>query len=348
MNTNELKEWFVREQRDLPWRTDRSPYAVWVSEIMLQQTQVAVVIPYFERWMKQFPTIKHLAEASPESVIKAWEGLGYYSRARNLHDGAKYVLNNHNGILPNTYDELKKIKGLGPYTIGAIQSFAFQLRAPAVDGNVIRVLARHFAIKEDISLPKTLSAIKSHAEKLLPQHEPWLFNEALIELGATICTKKPKCQMCPIKNSCKAFAYEITSTLPLKAKKVKTTYLHRAVAIISFKDKILIKKCPKGEIMSDLHEFPYFEIEDKELNLKKIEKSILSSLNSKVTFEKSLSAVTQTFTRYKACLQPLTFKCHERKIPAIQTPFLWASLDQLRELPFSSGHKKILKLFLSD
>ena len=157
---------------------------------MLQQTQVSVVIPYFDRWMNRFPTLRHLAKATLDEVIKEWEGLGYYSRARNLHEGARYVLEKHEGILPETREELQKIKGLGPYTIGAIRSFAFHHKAAAVDGNVIRVLARYFKIEDDIAKPKTIQMIRDRAEAILPEIEPWIVAEALIELGATLCTKK--------------------------------------------------------------------------------------------------------------------------------------------------------------
>jgi A/G-specific adenine glycosylase len=175
-----LRSWFLSQRRDLPWRENTTPYAVWVSEIMLQQTQVAVVIPYFQRWMDKFPTICSLAAASIEEVIKEWEGLGYYARARNLHAGAQYVVKNHAGELPETEAELRKIKGLGDYTIGAIRSFAFNHKAATVDGNVLRVLARYYGISDDISKMKSVKKFQGLAQSLLPEIEPWIISESLM------------------------------------------------------------------------------------------------------------------------------------------------------------------------
>ena len=180
-----LKKWFLIEQRDLPWRKINDPYAIWISEIMLQQTQVAVVIPYYLKWMQRFPTIQALAEAESDEVIKMWEGLGYYSRARNLHAGARYLIEFFGGILPNNESDLAKIKGLGPYTIGALLSFAFHQKKAAVDGNVMRVMARCYELDDDIAKSKTQKKIRHLVEEILPEDESWIVNEALIELGAT-------------------------------------------------------------------------------------------------------------------------------------------------------------------
>jgi A/G-specific adenine glycosylase len=254
---NELKKWFSIHKRDLPWRENPSPYRVWVSEIMLQQTQASVVIPYFERWMTRFPTVESLASAPIEEVIKLWEGLGYYARARNLHQGARYVVEKHQGIIPNTAEQLAPIKGLGDYTIGALLSFAFHQRAAAVDGNVIRVLSRYLAIEEDVAKQPTLRKIRAEAQKMLPVEEPWIIVEALIELGATICQKKPKCSECPIRKGCQGFVKGIAQNLPYKSTKSETIALYRLVPIIEHEGCILIRKVGEGEIMSDLHEFPY-------------------------------------------------------------------------------------------
>ena len=191
-----LKAWFLKEKRDLPWRENASPYWVWVSEVMLQQTQVSVVVPYFIRWMKKFPTISALAAAQCEDVIKTWEGLGYYSRARNLHKGAQTIVSNYNGKLPKTRNELLAIKGLGLYTANAILAFAFKKKAAPVDGNVRRVLARYDGVYESIDKTKVQKEIQSRAEKLLPERQSYLISEALIELGALICKKKT--QLCPM------------------------------------------------------------------------------------------------------------------------------------------------------
>lgn len=334
--------WFEREQRDLPWRNARSPYAVWVSEMMLQQTQVSVVIPYFERWMKRFPSIQHLALAHRDEVIKVWEGLGYYSRARYLHEGAKWILEHHNGVFPSSKEDLAKIKGLGPYTTGAILSFAFNEKAPAVDGNVMRVLARTFLIKDDLSKPASMKKIWQIAESILPDERPWVVNEALIELGATICIKQPKCVQCPIKKNCLAFKHGIAHELPYKSAKTKTEILHRAVAIICWQERFLIYRAQEGEIMSDLHEFPFLETDAKGLSANSFQKKLEIWLGCQLRQEAILNEVTHSFTRYRAFLRPVMFKCISKNPPQIQAHHMWVEKEELAQLAFSSGHRRIL------
>lgn len=345
MNHKHLKKWFLETQRDLPWRESRTPYAVWVSEMMLQQTQVAVVIPYFERWMRLFPTIEDLARAPLDAVIKAWEGLGYYSRARYLHAGAQYVVENHRGIFPEQPDELRKIKGLGPYTIGAIRSFAFHHKTAAVDGNVIRVLARYFKIEEDITKPKTIKKVWELAESILPDEEPWVINEALIELGATLCGKQPRCQECPLKKQCQAYQHGMQQQLPIKSKKVATSVLYRAVAIIQWKGCVLVRRAPKGEIMSDLYEFPYFELTDSNIIQTEFEQRIKERFQLNVTHENSLKNVSHSFTRYRVHLLPQQFFCKKTK-QLTEPHFNWHPISELSQLPFSSGHRRVLQSLL--
>lgn len=334
-----LKRWFLDQSRDLPWRGTPSPYAVWVSEVMLQQTQVSVVIPYFERWMRVFPSIEALAKADLDSVIKEWEGLGYYSRARNLHQGARYVVEHHQGILPDSYDQLKKIKGLGPYTIGAILSFAFHQRKAAVDGNVMRVLARYHCFKEEITKSTSIKHISTLAEEMLPEKEPWTISEALIELGATVCMRKPKCFECPMKNGCKAYSAGIAEQLPIKSIKQAITQLYRAVAVIHAKDHILIKRGSGGKIMSDLHEFPYFDLPVALIDPKIVVKKLREELYVSVEWQKKLPEEKQSFTRYRAQLFPHYFTTGE----LIDIPeYEWMPKNRLKELAFSSGHKRIL------
>lgn len=336
---NNLKAWFLDQQRDFPWRDNPTPYSVWVSEVMLQQTQASVVVPYFLRWMRLFPSIQDLARAPLDHVIKEWEGLGYYSRARNLHQGAQYVMENHNGQLPDSIEALKKIKGLGPYTIGAILSFAFHKRIEAVDGNVIRVIARYYGIQEDISQGSTLKRIRAHAADLLPEKESWIVNEALIELGATLCGRRPKCVECPIKANCKAYSLGIAAALPVKSAKPATTQLHRSVAVIRHCDSLLVRRGPKGGIMSDLYEFPYFEVEDPAgINPKNLEQYLLHNYGIKASWNQSLPQVRHSFTRYRASLYPQIFSVSNTSpVPDYE----WMSISTLKKLAFSSGHRRI-------
>lgn len=322
-DVTQLKTWFQSQSRDLPWRENPSPYSVWISEVMLQQTQAAVVVPYFERWMKRFPTIQTLAQASIEEVLKEWEGLGYYSRARYLHEGARYVLQNFDGILPSTADALNQIKGLGSYTIGAILSFAFHQRQAAVDGNVMRVLTRYYGLPDDISKGKTLRKIQQLAADLLPEQEPWIISEALIELGATVCMRKPKCLECPLQNKCTAYSQDMTSQIPFKSTKTTITPLYRAVAVIIHNNHLLISRGTKGKIMADLCEFPYIELETPSIDQETIQNHMLKQFQLKLEWKKGLKEVKHSFTRYQALLIPISFlpniKYKQKSMPGYQS-----------------------------
>jgi len=291
---------------------------------MLQQTQVAVVIPYFEQWMRQFPTITALADAPLSDVIKCWEGLGYYSRARNLHEGAKFLAAHHDGQLPNP---LPKLKGLGPYTQGAIRSLAFGEKAPAVDGNVMRVITRYFNLPDDIGKVSTRRKIESLVAEFLPDERPWEVMEGLIELGATVCKKMPDCASCPLTDCSRS------THLPFNSRKTAITQLCRFVAIIESKGHVLLRCGKPGEVMADLYEFPYFDTFTEIL-----------TLDLPLTLVGTLSKATHTFTRYRATLFPSQFTAPE---PKEIEGYLWHPIASLHNLPFSSGHRKLCK-FVKD
>ena len=333
-----LKRWFLSSNRDLPWRIDRTPYAVWVSEVMLQQTQAAVVIPYFQRWMERFPTIESLAKAPLTEVLKLWEGLGYYSRARNLHDGAQFIVHNFGGDLPSNPADLRKIKGIGPYTVGAILSFAFHQRIAAVDGNVLRVLTRFYGISDDIAKPATVKKIGLLAENLLPDEEPWIINEALIELGATICQKKPQCSACPLKSGCQAYKKGLTTQLPVKSGGKPVTQLFRGVAVIMHDNHMLAAPVSQGKIMAGLWEFPYFELQSPSCDAELIRSRVSETLEIDTEWHKALTEVFHSFTRYRARLFPHLLYAKKRKQVE---HFHWFDLDSLQKQPFSSGHRRI-------
>ena len=335
-----LREWFLLEKRDLPWRRERTPYSTWVSEVMLQQTQVAVVIPYFKRWMEKFPSIESLALAPWEEVVKLWEGLGYYSRAKNLQEGAKEVLTRFRGELPQDRETLLSIRGIGPYTAGAILSFAFQQKKGAIDGNVARVLSRLFALHEPVDLEKTKTSLLRKLEELLPDHRPFVVQEALIELGALICQKKAKCSICPLQKSCKAYEQGIVSELPTKKNKIETTYLYRDVAVIENDDFVLLKQGQEGQVMGYLYEFPYLETTKEGASLLEIEKRFSELLQLKLSYEGAFEETKHSFTRYQVSLFPFHF--FAEKAPTA-SPYVWVSKNELETLPFSSGHKRILK-----
>jgi len=335
----QLKEWFLLQRRDLPWRENASPYAVWVSEVMLQQTQVAVVIPYFMRWMERFPSVAALARAPVEDVLKVWEGLGYYARARNLHEGARYVVQHYNGELPSTDAELSKIKGLGPYTVGAILNFAFRKKATAVDGNVLRVLARYYCLDDDICKPKTVKKIQALTYALLPDQEPWIVSEALIELGATICSRTARCQECPLRATCKGFLSGKSGELPVKSAKTAATPLFRSVAVVICKGHVLVRKGEKGKIMADLFEFPYFEMDHAEESPKRQQEMATVKLGMPLKWQRTLPEVKHSFTRYRALLIPQLYEA--KRLQAVNG-YEWHPFGSLQQLPFSSGHRRIL------
>jgi len=335
----ELNKWFLENRREFPWRVDPTPYKVWISEVMLQQTRASVVIPYFEKWMALFPEVLALADAPIERVIKTWEGLGYYSRARNLHAGAKQIVAEFRGEIPSRREELMSIRGLGPYTVGAILSFGFKKRAAAVDGNVTRVLARYFSVEENVCKQAVKRKIEGHAEAVLDKSEPWITAEALIELGATICTPKPRCEACPLEKGC--LGKERAELLPIKNEEKKTILLKRAVIWLEVEGKVLVKKGEKGKVMADLYEFPYFEMGQDVWVLRKIEREMAGLFGMQAELVEKLPRLVHTFTRYKAELYPFRFEAKRlREMEGYQ----WVDRNKLEELPFSSGHRRLLAL----
>ncbi|RDU35931.1 A/G-specific adenine glycosylase [Neobacillus piezotolerans] len=258
----DLISWFRHEQRSLPWREDQDPYKVWVSEIMLQQTRVDTVIPYFLRFMEQFPTIEALADADEDKVLKAWEGLGYYSRARNLQAAVREVKEKYNGVVPDSPKEIAGLKGVGPYTAGAILSIAYGIPEPAVDGNVMRVLSRILLIREDIAKPSSRRIFEEAVRKLISHESPSDFNQALMELGALICTPtSPSCLLCPVRDHCQAFHEGEQNNLPIKAKKKKPKQVRLAAAVaVDGEGRILIRKRSAEGLLANLWELPSVEV----------------------------------------------------------------------------------------
>lgn len=258
----DLIDWFKAEQRELPWRKDRDPYKVWVSEIMLQQTRVDTVIPYFNRFLAQFPTLNDLADAEEDQVLKAWEGLGYYSRVRNLQSAVKEVQEKYQSIVPNTSKEISALKGVGPYTAGAVLSIAYGIPEPAVDGNVMRVLSRILLISEDIAKASSRKIFESGVRQLISHEDPSSFNQALMELGALICTPtSPSCLLCPVREHCLGFQEGMVNELPVKSKKTKQRIVQLASALlIDPNGKIVIHKRSNKGLLANLWEFPTVEI----------------------------------------------------------------------------------------
>jgi len=291
-----LLKWYKINKRDLPWRETNDPYQIWLSEIILQQTRVNQGLPYFIKFMKAFPDIQALARAKEQKVLSLWQGLGYYSRARNLHHSAKMLVEQNNGMLPDTYKGLLKVKGIGKYTAAAIASFAYKEKTPVVDGNVFRVLTRVFGISSDISGSKGISEVYSLAEKIIPEREHDTYNQAIMEFGALHCLPvSPQCSSCPLSKICFAFAHQMQGDLPVKTKKIKKTTRYFNYLCLRHKNDFLMKERTGKDIWKGLFEVPMVEaknIKSKDELLKEFnEKKIIIDKKSK-TFKHVLTHQT--------------------------------------------------------
>ena len=261
--TNSLTQWYLQNKRDLPWRKTVNPYKIWLSEIMLQQTRVAQGTPYFLSFTTAFPTVFDLAAANEEQVLKLWQGLGYYSRARNLHKTAQYVANELSGIFPDNYNDLLKLKGVGEYTAAAIASFSYNEAVPVVDGNVFRVLSRYFDVETDIASASAKKEFAALAFELMPKGNPAIFNQAIMEFGALQCVpKSPNCGICVFNTSCAALQKKKVDQLPVKSKKLKVRnrFFNYLVVSDDNENTIIQKRIAKG-IWHNLYEFPLIETE---------------------------------------------------------------------------------------
>ena len=339
----DLIGWFTSEQRDLPWRKDKDPYKVWVSEIMLQQTRVDTVISYFERFMEKFPSIESFAAADDESVLKIWEGLGYYSRVRNLHSSVKEVVEQYGGKVPDTPKEIMKLKGVGPYTAGAVLSIAYGQPEPAVDGNVMRVLSRILLIREDITKVSTRKLFEKAVRELIFHENPSYFNQALMELGALICTPtSPACLLCPVREHCHAFAEGVQSELPVKTRKKSTKHVDILAAVLkNDKEQFLIRKRPEKGLLANLWEFPNLEESAVYIQARS---ALTAYLNTE--FKAEVKLETGSFVKVNHVFTHLTWTVDAYAGNVIGTIGEHAGLrmvtaEELEELAFPVPHQKI-------
>ncbi|WP_461641693.1 A/G-specific adenine glycosylase [Labilibaculum euxinus] len=260
MLSNQIISWYLQNKRDLPWRETKDPYQIWISEIMLQQTRVASAIDYFNRFLEQFPTISDLAKAEEQEVLKLWQGLGYYSRARNLHTAAKTIQLEYNGVFPDSYKEILKLKGIGTYTAAAIASFAFNLPHAAVDGNVYRVLSRIYGISKAIDSTEGKKYFQAIASETMGNAIPEIYNQAIIEFGALQCIpRNPKCDICPLLANCFARNNAQVDQFPVKSKQIKTKNRYFYYLFLSCKSRFLIEKRKKKDIWENLFQYPLIE-----------------------------------------------------------------------------------------
>ena len=260
LNKN-LLFWYTQNKRDLPWRSTMEPYKIWVSEIILQQTKVKQGLQYYYNFIDAFPDISSLAVAPIDELMKIWQGLGYYNRAINMHEAAKQIINDYNGVFPKSFKELLKLKGVGKYTAGAIASIAYNEKAPVVDGNVFRVLSRLFGTDKAIDLADSYEFYANKALKLMGNCNPGTFNQAVMELGALICTPNPDCNNCPLQKHCIAFKSDLQKELPVRIKKKSSSLRFFNYIFISFENEVLVRKRSENDIWKGLYDFPLIESE---------------------------------------------------------------------------------------
>jgi len=346
----DLLNWYHKNARVLPWRATKDPYTIWVSEIMLQQTQVQTVIPYYERWMRVFPTLSNLAVSSEDKVLKLWEGLGYYSRARNLQKAAKKIMLEHGGQIPKNFDVLLTLPGIGRYTAGAITSIAFGLPYPVLDANVIRVLSRVYAMKESLALSSTVKKLWDLATQLiqscgrLSNKNPGDFNQALMELGATLCSpKKPSCLLCPLRKECLAWKTEDPENFPRKAPKKKAKKMDVAIGILWNRKKVLIQKRAPTGLWGGLWEFPGGKVETGETPEEGLLREMREELGVKVKICQKRKTILHAYTQFRVTLYP--FDCIlETGTPKNKaaTELKWVSVDRLHAYAFPSANGKLI------
>ncbi len=344
-----LLKWYSTNRRDLPWRESRNPYHILVSEIMLQQTQVDTVIPYYHRFLETFPSFETLAKAPLDKVLKLWEGLGYYSRARNLHALAKAVVKQHHGKLPNDVAALRELPGIGPYTAGAIMSIAFNKDFAVLDGNVQRVLARHYGWTHDLKTSDSQKKLWETAESLVPKGEAGDYNQAVMDLGATICTpKNALCDDCPVVSDCVANKRNLTDQIPLR-RKTKTIPHYPIGAGVIWKGKqLLISQRPLEGLLGGLWEFPGGKQNPGESLPQCVQREIEEELGIQVEVGAKLAKVDHAYSHFKITLHAYT--CHYLS----GTPqalgcktWRWITPTELKKFAFPAANQPIIEKLLS-
>ncbi len=331
-----LLEWFAENKSDFSWRKDRLPYHVWISEIMLQQTRIEAVKRYYTNFISELPDIKSLSEVSDEKLLKLWEGLGYYSRARNLKKSAQTILQSYNGVFPNTYREIIKLSGIGEYTAGAIASICFNEKVTAVDGNVLRVVARLCGSKENVLLPEVKKDTQEKLQKILPE-QSGNFNEALMELGEKICIAKgtPLCQECPLKSYCTAFKDNLTAEIPVRIKPLKRKKEEKTVFLLTdLQGNIAIEKRPQNGLLSGMYQFPNVENFHTTEQLEQILTEWQISF-TKITFQRNAKHI---FTHIEWHMKSYVVTVKEPS-----ENFLWVSKTELAEkYPLPTAFRQFL------
>ncbi len=344
-----LRPWFFSHQRDLPWRRTSDPYAIWISEVMLQQTQVATVQPYYERFLRRFPDVQALAAAPQQQVLELWAGLGYYRRVSQLHDAARIIMKTYNGVFPSTMVELLALPGIGRYTAGAVASIAFGRSVPVLDGNVMRVLCRLGNLHADIARPATRKRLWQAATLLVPHHDPGTYNQALMELGATVCTPTaPRCPVCPARGLCLARRRGTAARLPARSTRGPTPLWQRWAAVVEAPGARLLLQRPGGGLWAHLWEFPTFERHGQPLTATRVRGLLRQALAIDVSVYPTPVRLRHQLTH--RTMDYLVFTASTAAVPTtVRLPTCgpksylahrWAS--DLDEVPVASVTRKIL------
>ena len=345
MIRKKLLDWYRKNGRSLPWRGAADPYRVWISEVMLQQTQVETVIPYYTRWMTRFPNLASLAAATEQDVLQVWEGLGYYSRARNILRCAKVLISEHAGQLPRDVRQLEALPGIGAYIAGAIASIAFGIKAPALDGNLKRVLARltefQFAVNEE----KNAAILRDRLVEILPEKNPGDVNQAFMDLGATICLpRNPLCAKCPLQMECAAFQKDLQDELPVKAKKAPVPHYLVAAAVIVNENRVLIDKRLSSGLLGGLWEFPGGKVEAGETLVEALVRELREELGVEVSVGEVLGIYRHAYTHFKVTVHTFRAMIVEGDPKPLQSEQVaWVEINRLDEYPMGKVDRLIAR-----
>lgn len=335
-----LHDWYRGAARDLPWRRTRDPYAIWISEAMLQQTQVTTVLPYFAAWLEAFPDVAALARADEQEVLRRWEGLGYYSRARNLHRAARIVVESHGGRVPADPEAFRALPGVGPYTCAAVMSIAFDRDMAVVDGNVKRVLARLFALASPS--PRDHDEL---AAALLPRGTAALHNQAMMELGARLCTpRSPSCEGCPLGRVCRARAAGDPGAFPPRRARPSVPHRRFAVGLVLRRGEVLVDRRPPGGLLGGLWEFPRVELTGEGDAQAVLTAGLRQTLGVAVRATERLPDVTHAYSHFRVTLEPwLCERARGASRAREGQPTRWVAVDRLEELPMSTADRKLMR-----
>lgn len=341
-----IRNWYITHRRTLPWRQTKDPYAIWVSEVMLQQTQVNTVIPYYIAFMEGFPTVKTLAASDLQNVLKIWEGLGYYARARNLHRAANKVTQQYDGTVPGDWNRFRALSGVGDYIAAAVLSIAFNQPYAVVDGNVKRVLARLFTMPQMINKSTYHALFQAKADELIDTGQPGLFNQAMMELGAIICTPRhPDCTHCPIVFCCKAFTLEKVNRYPKREKKKNVPVYHIVIGVVRKNDRILITRRKPDGLLGGLWEFPGGKINSKETSAKALKREIAEETSLIIKNLDFLTRIKHAYTHFK--IEADVFLCdHEHGKVRLNGPvdYRWIVPSEIENYPFPKANHKFIPL----